>query len=268
MDLWEAFLYGLVQGLTEYLPISSSAHLILLPRALGTKDPGLSFDVFMHLGTLLSTLVYFRKDWIGVFRELFPAKNHPISDQKKQKVWILMVVGTLPALIAGAAFHSMIKTYLRDPMVLVITLAVGGVLLFAIDRFSSREKEFQQIGVRQALWVGLFQCLALIPGVSRSGSTITAGRLLGFTRESSARFSFLLSGPVTAAAVVFEMRHWNELLSSGIDLPVLIVGALSSFIFGWIAIDFLLKLVKRFSYLPFALYRVGIAIVVLLSIVS
>lgn len=244
----EAILYGAIQGLTEYLPVSSSAHLILLPKFLGERDPGLAFDVFLHLGTLMATLLYFRNDWLALLRGRLD--------------WRPIAIATIPALAVGALAHGAVESTLRGAGVLVFSLSVGGVVLYLADRLSPRARDLGDIRIRDAVWIGVGQCLALIPGVSRSGSTITAGRLLGFDRGSAARFSFLISAPVTGAAVVFEMRKWGELIDGPVGAPALVAGGLAAFVFGWIAIGGLLRLVRRFDYLSFAVYRVGLAGVV------
>jgi undecaprenyl-diphosphatase len=257
MTYFEAFLYGAVQGVTEYLPISSSAHLILLPKFLGTRDPGLAFDVFLHLGTLCSTLIYFWSDWRGILSQLAgkPRKGDALP-------WQYIAVGTLPALVAGAGLHHWVETVFRGNAVLVTTLVVGGLALFLADHFAPRKRTLGKAGLRDAVWIGLAQCLALVPGMSRSGSTIMGGRLLGFDRTAAARFSFLLSAPVTGAALVFELRKWRELTGDGIEVGQLLVAGGASFLFGLLAIGGLLKLIRRFGYLSFAVYRVGLAVVI------
>lgn len=250
MSLTEAFLYGLVQGLTEYLPISSSAHLILFPRFLGVEDPGLTFDVFLHAGTLLSTMVYFWKDW----KALLLGRN--------PKLFRLIVLATLPALLAGALLHHWVETILRGTSVLVWTLSLGGLLLFWVDHKKPQTRTLETATWKDALGIGIAQCLALIPGVSRSGATITGGRFLGFDRASAARFSFLISAPITGAAVTFELRNYQDLIHSHVGLFPLIVAGLSAFLSGIVAIGGLLRLVKKFSYLTFALYRIALACVI------
>lgn len=268
MNLFEALLYGAVQGITEYLPISSSAHLILLPKFLGTQDPGLSFDVFLHAGTLASTLIYFRKDWLQVAQEGIQlvsksGKKIPLN----QNLFVLIALGTVPALIAGALAHKWVSTVLRGNQVLIFTLTFGGFLLWGVDWWRERRSKkatrpLKAARITDAVWVGVAQCFALVPGMSRSGSTMIGGRLLGFDRASAARLSFLLSGPITAAALIFELRHWRELLQESIGVGPLVVGAVSAFVFGWLAIDGLLKLLRRFGYASFAVYRVLLAIVI------
>jgi undecaprenyl-diphosphatase len=250
MSFLEAVLYGAVQGIAEYLPISSSAHLALLPRFLGTHDPGLTFDVLLHIGTLLSTLLYFRKDWLDLLRGRSSVR---IS-------WILLA--TLPALALGGLFHHAIETVLRGNYVIAASLALGGIALFVVDRLAPVRTSLEQLGPKRALGVGLAQCLSLIPGFSRSGSTLIGGRLLGLDRREAARFSFLLSAPVTAAAILYECRNWRELTESTVGLPQLLAALVSSFVFGWIAIGGLLKLLQKQGFGIFAIYRVLLAITI------
>ncbi len=254
MSLLEAILYGLVQGITEYLPISSSAHLVLLPKFLGTQDPGLTFDVFLHIGTLAATVLYFRGDWVAMIKR---------NSWNFHEVNLFTIgVATFPALAVGALLHSQIETVFRGTAVVASALAVGGLALFALDKWMPASRSLGEFRFRDALVVGFVQCLALVPGVSRSGSTIMAGRLLKFDRVSAARFSFLISAPVTAAAIAYEMLKWRELVESTVGVSALIAATISSFVFGWLAIDFLLKLVKRFSFFGFAVYRVVLAVVI------
>lgn len=255
MSYSEAFLYGLLQGITEYLPVSSSAHLILLPRFLGTKDPGLGFDVFLHFGTLLATLLYFRKDWQILLVNLLQRK-------KDKRLLFCLVVGTIPALVAGALFHHWVESTLRATSVLVATLSLGGVALHLLDRRGRKSRTLDGLRIKDAWWIGFAQMFALIPGVSRSGSTMMGGLALGLTRDAAARFSFLLSAPVTAAAIAYEGLKLRKGLPAQMDLSVYAVAGISSFVFGWLAIDGLLKIVKRFSYFSFAVYRVVLALVI------
>jgi len=254
MSTFEALVYGMVQGLTDYLPISSSAHLILLPKFLGVEDPGLTFDVFLHFGTLFSTLIYFRKDWMSLlnFRE----------DKEARGLILKLLLAMIPVMVVGLLFRDFIKTNLRGPEVLVYSLAIGGVLLWAVDHFFEQRTDVEGLTFKGAFLIGVAQIFALIPGVSRSGSTITGGRALGLDRTAAARFSFLLSAPVTGAAVVFEMRHLDELLTSQLTLWTLFVAGFSSFLFGWLAISGLLRLVRSRGYLSFGIYRILLAVVV------
>lgn len=261
MSYLEALLYGLIQGVTEYLPISSSAHLILLPKFLHNEDPGLAFDVFLHLGTLFATLIYFRRDWYNLLR---PSQLRDNLTRNEGLSLRLLIIATIPALIAGALLHSAIQTTFRGEGIVVITLTFGGLLLYVADRFSTGTRTLDRLRLKDAIGVGLFQCLALVPGMSRSGSTMLGARILGLDRHSAARFSFLMSTPITGAAVVFELRHFDVLLQSAIGIGPLLTAGISSFLFGWLTIDVLLKVLRRISFLGFAVYRVGLAVVVYL----
>lgn len=274
MTIAEAFLYGLVQGVTEYLPISSSAHLILFPRFLAMEDPGLTFNVFLHVGTLFSTLVFFWKDWLNVLagvprlgEKLAPAQYQKLGETGRKQSWflfILLCAATVPTLIAGAALHSYAETIFRGTRVLIFSLSIGGICLWAADHFAPKNLSIPKMGIKQAIWMGVAQSLAIVPGVSRSGATITGGRLIGLNREAAAKFSFLMSMPIILAAVVFEMRNWQEILegSGAYQWAHLLVGCLSAFAFGLVAIGGLLQLLKRFGYLSFAIYRIGLAILI------
>jgi undecaprenyl-diphosphatase len=269
-----ALILGLVQGLTEYLPVSSSAHLILTPRFLGVQDPGLAFDVFLHLGTLLATLIYFRADWSMVLRT-FPwrifnpahsratwVKWREALPSGESPLWLLIAAGTLPVLLVGALAHHWIETVLRGNAVLAVALVAGGLVLFGVDRFAPSSRKIDSLKLRDAFWVGLIQCFALIPGVSRSGSTMIAGRMVGLERGAAARFSFLLSAPVTLAALVFELRKFGSLLESVSGVWPLLLGAGAAYISGWLAIDGLLRLLQRFGFLAFAIYRIVLAVLI------
>ena len=260
MTIIDAILYGVVQGITEYLPVSSSAHLILLPKFRNIEDPGLAFDVFLHMGTLAATVLYFKKDWLDI---LHPTKLKSIKQNIEGTTLRNIVLATLPALLVGALLHSIIKTVFRGEGIVVITLCVGGALLWLVDRWSTHHKSHAQVSQKDAIFVGLFQCLALVPGMSRSGSTMMGARFLGLSRESAARFSFLLSAPVTLAAIVFEFRHFGELAqSTSIGWVTLLVAGLSAFVSGWLAIDVLLRFVSRIGFFGFGVCRIALALLV------
>ncbi len=257
MNPFDAFWFGLVQGATEYLPVSSSAHLLLLPRVLGTPDPGLAFDVFLHVGTLLATAVYFFKDWLEILKNPLPKK-----DGKKTLSWMHLVVGTVPAVVAGALLNGWISSHLRSLWILWITLPLFGVLLWWVDRKVTADRKLCDASLKDLWVIGCIQALALVPGVSRSGSTITASRLLGFGRAESARISFLLSLPITLGAVIYESRHWHELMDSISGAGPLLIGTLTALVSGALAIHLLIKWVSRTSFAIFAVYRVIVAVLV------
>lgn len=254
MDAFQAIIYGLVQGFTEYLPVSSSAHLLLLPHVLNEVDPGLAFDVFLHVGTLFATVVYFWKDWLQILR-------NPTGKSKQVHLsWIHLIVATVPAVLVGAGLNGLIKEYTRSLWIVYITLPAFGLLLWWIDKKSPSLKRVEGASVKEALIIGCFQTLALVPGVSRSGITITAARSLGFGKSEAARISFLLSFPVTLGAIVFELRHWDELVASVSGLTPLFVGAGAALLSGAFAIRVMLKWMGKVSYGVFAFYRVVVAI--------
>lgn len=255
---------GVVQGLAEFLPISSSAHLALAPWALGWEDPGLAFDVALHLGTLLTVLWYFRKEWGAL---LLSARR--IAVQRKVETpeeWrvVFLVIGTIPGAVAGLLLEEVAETTFRTPALMAVTLMVMGVMLWAADRFLPQARSMREMTWRDALLIGIAQACALVPGFSRSGSTITGARLLKLDRTSAALFSFLLSMPITAAAAVLKVP---EAVSEGISLP-LVVGIVSAAASSWLAISVLLKYVSRHSYGIFAVYRllIGTAIFLTLAI--
>ncbi len=260
MGILDAVLYGLVQGVTEYLPVSSSAHLILLPKFLGHEDPGITFDVFLHLGTLCATLLYFWRDW---WELLHPAKVKENLAKRNGVSLFLLVIATVPAVLAGILIHKQAETIFRGEGVIVVTLILGGIMLYAADRFTKRKRHIDALTWKDALGIGLFQCLSLVPGISRSGSTMTGGRLFGLERGASARFSFLMSAPITAGAILFELKKNGSVLFSGdIEASILLVAFFSTFFFGVVSIGFLMKLLKRFGFLSFAIYRVALSVLV------
>jgi undecaprenyl-diphosphatase len=273
MSELEALLLGIVQGLTEFLPISSSGHLILVPWAqqyhfLEHHDSfNKTFDVALHAGTLVAVLGYFRAEIVRILRGLWRSlRARAVTDSDQRLAWAI-VVATIPAVIAGGLGESFIEDHLGEPWQIAILLIVFGLLLGYADRRPERE-HLDEVGVRQGLYVGLAQVLALAPGVSRSGITITAGRFLGLDRDSAARFSFLLLAPVTAGAVVFKgYRALSEGLPPGVAGPM-IVGTIAAAVSGYLAIAGLLALVRRHSYDVFVVYRVLIGITVLLLIAS
>jgi undecaprenyl-diphosphatase len=259
MGAFEAFLFGLVQGATEYLPVSSSAHLLLLPHLLQSKDPGLAFDVFLHVGTLLATAIYFLKDWLLILKNPVPNGARP-----GRLSWVHLIIGTLPAVIAGATLNGWISAHTRALWILWVTLPLFGLLLWQVDRVRPSNRSIGEAGIKDLFLIGCMQMLALVPGVSRSGSTITAARMLGFARGDSARISFLLSLPITLGAVVHEARHFDELLASIDGFQPLLIGAGTALLSGALAIHLLIKWVSRTSYAVFAVYRVLAAILIAL----
>ncbi len=265
MTVWQAIVLGVIQGLTEPLPVSSSAHLALTPYFLGWSDPGLAFDVALHFGTLLALIWYFRREWVemtvSAWRIVTTRRIASVHDRRV----LHLIVATIPAGIGGLLLNDLAETTFRSPVIIATTLIVMGVLLWAVDRWCERRRSLDEITLRDAIVVGCAQVLALVPGVSRSGSTMTAGRLLRLDRPAAARFSFLMSMPITAAAVVLKVP--DALREHGASLPLL-AGVLAAALSSWLAIAVLLRYVSRHSFGVFAVYRVLLGIVVFATLVT
>ena len=256
-----AFLMGLLQGIAEFLPISSSAHLILLPWLFAWEDPllhSLTFDVALHVGTLAAIVAYFWSDWMTWLRAL----PHLFKRQQTPAVMMVwgVILGTIPAAVLGLLFQDVIETSLRHPMQIAVVLAVMGVVIAIVDIRSSAQRSLAQLTYRDAVWIGVAQSLALIPGVSRSGATMSAGRLLGFDRVAVARFSFLLSMPITLAAVIGKAP--DLLAIRGGDVLTTLIGVLTAAVTGVLVIDLMLQWIRQLGFVWFAYYRIVLACVV------
>lgn len=262
MDNLQILVLALVQGLTEFLPISSSAHLILAPRLFGYSDQGLAFDVAVHVGTLTAVVGYFRREVAAILREFFPSllPGNPLTDNARLG-WMI-ILATIPVGLAGLLFKSYIETSLRSPLVIAATTIGFGALLWYFDVKGKRARNESSIGWKDALVIGLFQAMALIPGTSRSGSTMTAGLMLGLTRKAASRFSFLLSIPtISLSGLLVSLDllreparvQWNELL----------LGAVLSFATAYLCIHYFLRFIERMGMLPFVLYRFALGILIL-----
>lgn len=260
MTIFQALVLGILQGLTEFLPVSSSAHLTLAPFLFGWQDPGLAFDVALHFGTLIAVLWFFRKEWGQLIAAAVSIiKKRKVQTPEEKRV-IFLIIATIPGAIGGLLLEKKAETVFRSPTLIAWTLIVMGIVLWAVDRLSSRERRIDGMGWLDAFLIGCAQVVALIPGVSRSGATITAGRGLKLDRQSAAIFSFLMSMPIIAAAVVLKGPELIKQGGLGIEV---IVGVLASAISGWLAISILLKYVSRRSYGVFAAYRVLLGLAVL-----
>ena len=260
MTTFQALVLGLIQGLTEFLPVSSSAHLSLAPWLFGWQDPGLAFDVALHFGTLIAVVWYFRAEWGKLISAAISMlRNRKVQTVEEKRV-LFLILASIPGAIGGLLLEKKAETVFRAPVLTASALIVMGAVLWAADRFSRMDRELTGMRWLDALLIGVSQVFALLPGVSRSGSTITTGRLLRFDRQSAAVFSFLMSMPIIAAAVVLKVPE--VLRTSGFSAP-LVVGVLSAGVSSWLAIAILLRYVSRHSYGIFALYRVVLGVVVL-----
>ncbi|HET7613556.1 MAG TPA: undecaprenyl-diphosphatase UppP [Gemmatimonadaceae bacterium] len=256
----QAVALGIIQGLSEFLPISSSAHLTLVPWLFGWEDPGLAFDVALHFGTLIAVLWYFRMEWLALIKAAFGiVTSGRIETPEKRRV-IYLIVATIPGAIGGFLLQSRAESAFRSPQLIAIALIVMGLILWLVDKLVDQRRILGEMRWIDALLIGLSQVIALIPGVSRSGSTITTGRGLRFDRESAAEFSFLMSMPIIAAAVVLE---GPKALHEGGLTNELMSGVVASAISGWLAISILMRYVTRHSYGIFAFYRLALGLAVL-----
>jgi undecaprenyl-diphosphatase len=260
MTIFQALVLGILQGLAEFLPVSSSAHLTLAPWLFHWPDPGLAFDVALHFGTLLAVLWYFRADWIALLQALIRIAAQREVRTVEERRALFLIVATIPGAVAGLALEKQAEGAFRDVRLIAVALIIMGIVLWWVDRAARCDRPLEAMTWRDAILIGLAQMFAIIPGVSRSGSTITAGRALGLTREGAAVISFLMSMPIIAAAATLKLPHL--LMSQGITAPF-VVGVLASAISGWLAIAVLLRFVARHSYGSFAVYRVVLGLAVL-----
>jgi undecaprenyl-diphosphatase len=256
---------AVVQGLTEFLPISSSGHLVLVPVFAGWTDQGLTFDVAVHFGSLGAVCAYFHRDIAGLLHGTRLALGGDVSSPQARMA-LALALGTIPAAVAGLLFAGWIEANLRRPEVIVVTLSFFGILMALADRFGRRQRAISDVRIKDALLIGLAQALALIPGTSRSGITITAGMALGLERQDAARFSFLLSAPVILLASGYKVI---SLLLNGVSVAwgELAVGALVSGIVAYLSIGFFMRFVNAIGLLPFAVYRLLLAAAILVILV-
>ena len=264
----QAIVYGIIQGLTEFLPVSSSGHLAIAPQLFGWEDPGAGYTAVIQLGTMAAVVIYFWSDLWRITRAWFADVPRSIGQVLRRPVppasndarmgWYL-VVATIPIGIFGLAFESQIETVVRDLRVIGTTLIVMGLLLLLAEKVGSRTKDLERVTTKDGVAIGLAQSLALVPGVSRSGATITAGLFLGFDRASAARFSFLLSIPAVVLSGLFQLK---DIGAEGPGIGPTLLATVVSFVVGYAAIAWLLKYLTSHSTLIFVIYRVGLGLMV------
>ncbi|MCK4525070.1 MAG: undecaprenyl-diphosphate phosphatase [Candidatus Andersenbacteria bacterium] len=298
MEIIQSIILGIIQGVAEFLPISSSGHLVLIPHIFGWQDQGLAFDVALHWGTLFAVLLYFWKDWAEIFRKsyllskfksikrnrwfhspdravepiaqdgstvLSPRWSQRVNIQYlKKDILFIIIVATIPGIIAGLLLNNYAETVFRDPLIVAGALFVGAILLFYSDKIGAKKSGLTNLSLKMGILIGLFQALAIIPGVSRSGITITIALLLGMQRISAARFSFLLSTPIILGAGIME---FPSLIESGLNINIL-VGVLVSAISGYLAIKYMLKYLENRSYNIFVGYRIVLAILIIILFID
>lgn len=265
MNFFYAIFLGLLQGITEFLPISSSGHLALVESFLGIEEAGLTFDVALHLGTLVGVIIYFRRDFILMFRALVKLRQLSAEERSQRLLALYVCLGTIPAVIAGYVLKDAAETVFRAPVLIAGTLAGAGLLLLLADKWGTHQRPMKSLGIIDVVIIGFAQAIALVPGVSRSGITMTAGLMRGLNRMSAARFSFLLSAPVILGAGVYNLpaiiRQGSEAGQQGFYLAGFIAAAVS----GYLVIAFLLRFVQSHSFAVFAYYRFVLAGLVLLT---
>jgi undecaprenyl-diphosphatase len=251
---FQSLAYGIVQGLAEFLPVSSSGHLALMPKLLGWPDQGQAFDVALHVGTLIPLVVYFRRELMEMACALVGAlRERRIGDHPDRQLACNVLLGSLPGGLLGYLLEKQSEETFRDVRIIAAALLVMGLVLWLVDRLAPARRPIGELSARESLLIGLAQALAIIPGVSRSGATITAARARTLDRVAAARFSFLLAVPITAGAALKKVPHL--LRAEGDKLPLLIA-VVSAAVAGYLAIGLLLRMVRGSSYLPFAVYRV------------
>lgn len=261
MTLFEIIVLAIIQGLTEFLPISSSAHLILPAELLGWRDQGLAFDVAVHLGSLLAVIGYFRHDLVALARGWLGQLLGQGSSAQGTLAWYL-IFATLPAVVVGFIAKDMIEIYARSSAVIAITTIVFGLLLWYADVKAPQQYELSRMRFKTAMLIGVAQVLALVPGTSRSGITMTAGLLLGLTRQSAARFSFLLSIPIILGAGTLSVLDLVA-ADAAVDWSALGYGVVFSFISAYLCITLFLRWISRLGMLPFVIYRLLLGVVLL-----
>lgn len=262
MSLFEAIVLGIVQGLTEFLPISSTAHLRVIPAFAGWEDPGAAFTAVTQLGTLAAVLLYFRRDLIGIGRAWLVGLRDPVvrAGTESRLGWFILV-GTIPIVVLGIVFSDQIENGARSLWLIGTTLIVLGLVLLAAERASKQSREIETLRWRDGLLIGLAQAAALVPGVSRSGATLSAGLFLGLERAAAARYSFLLSIPAVVLSGVYQLRDIGGDSNAGVGATV--VATVLAFIVGYASIAFLLRFLATHTVYVFVGYRVVLGIVVL-----
>jgi undecaprenyl-diphosphatase len=268
VSFFEAIVLGVTQGLTEFLPISSTAHLRIVPAFVGWEDPGAAFTAVVQLGTMAAVLLYFRRDLWRIGRAWLASLRRPeLRGSLDARVGWYIILGTIPIGIFGLAFNNQIESGARDLYLIGSALILMGLVLLAAERVSTHRRPLEEINARDGVVMGLAQALALVPGVSRSGATITAGLFRDFDRTAAARFSFLLSVPAVVLSGLFEARKF---VGHGADAGVaaLILATLLAFVTGYASIAFLLRFLVTHSTIPFVVYRVGLGTLVLVLVAA
>jgi undecaprenyl-diphosphatase len=262
MDTFQAIVLGIVQGLTEFLPVSSSGHLRIVPAFAGWEDPGAAFTAVIQLGTLLAVLIYFRTDLWNITRGFLRSLRDPQArGTHEARMGWLLIIGTIPIVIFGVVFKDQIESGARSLYLIGTMLIVLGLVLLLAERVSRRDRELESLTMRDGVIIGFAQAAALVPGVSRSGATLSAGLFLNFDRAAAARYSFLLSVPAVVLSGAFEMRHIGD--GDGAGAAATAIATLLAFVVGYASIAFLLRYLTTHSTAVFVAYRVVLGALVL-----
>lgn len=262
METPHILILALVQGLTEFLPISSSAHLILTPRILGFADQGLDFDIAVHLGSLMAVISYFRQDLLIMFRDFFASLGNGKPQTENSRLVWLVILATVPIVIGGALFKSLVETDLRAPWVIATTTILFGLLLWWVDLRVKHQRDEHSLSWREGLFIGVMQVLAIVPGTSRSGITMTAGLMLGLSRKAASRFSFLLAIPTILMSGT--LVTWDLIRDAApVDWNALLLGVVLAFIAAYLCIHYFLTFIERTGMLPFVIYRLLLGAVII-----
>jgi undecaprenyl-diphosphatase len=268
MTITQAIILGVVQGATEFLPVSSSGHLVIIPYFLGFPNAPVIFDAMVHVATLFAVLIFFRKEFTDIIRSFMPDSSAKKSDETEfnRKLGIMLAVGTIPAAVIGFLFEEFFTEFFSEPYYVGFFLLVTGTFLILIERISEKLNDIDSLNINKSLIIGCAQAVAILPGVSRSGSTIAAGMLVGLTRESATRFSFLLSAPIVAGAGAFSIKKaffdetWAEM-----NVMTILVGSFFAFVVAYLSIKFLINFVKKHPLNVFAYYCYAVGAVVIVS---
>lgn len=264
MTWFEAVFLGILQGLTEFLPISSSAHLLIFSQIFGWQDPGAAFTAVTQIGTETAVLIYFRKDiWRIITTWVKSLYTPELRGNLDARMGWYVIVGTIPIAVIGVLFADQIETAARNLWLVSTVLIVFGIILGVADKVGAKTRGLETLSMRSGLVYGFGQALALIPGVSRSGATITTGLFMGFTREAATRYAFLLAIPAVLASGFFEATKIGDPNQPNVAWPQVIVATLVAFVIGYAVISWLLKFVSTHSYMPFVIYRVALGSLVL-----
>lgn len=264
MQIYQSIILGIVQGLTELLPISSSAHLFLIPWFFNWQIPE-SFDVALHFGTLLAIGIFFFKDWIKLIIGGYKTVVKKEKSTEGRLFWYI-VIATIPGGIIGFILDKYAESILTKPLIIAIALIVMGIILYIVDKKAKSDTDYENLNFKQTFIVGLSQALAFIPGVSRSGITMTTGRAMGIKREAAAKYSFMLSAPIVLAATVFKLKDFIEyfFIANTTGIIAFALGVLTSFIVGIFVIKFLLEYLRKGSFKTFAIYRIILGLLVIM----